>query len=108
MSNRPIHSFQTALGLVSRGDVVQVLDTELLDVCRTLEAIGKGKATITLTLSLTCEGSMVTLNAAVKSKLPQSQQFASTPFWLAEGGLSTQHPSQQDMFPAAVPDRASR
>jgi hypothetical protein len=58
----------------------------------------KGSATITLTVTLNFESGRLDIKPSVKSKLPEEKSFAGTPFWSHDGGLSTQHPSQADMF----------
>jgi len=107
MSDHLIHSFITSLGLIDRGRVVEALDEDLGDAISTLKTVGDGKARITLTVTITAKGNDVTLDADVKSKLPETRSFRGTHLWIVGDALSTQHPSQIDLFPRTVADRAT-
>ncbi len=100
MSTRVIRSFIESLGLLSKGKFSEKCDEHFRKALEELEALpaGKGTATITLTLALTYEDGRLDLKPTVKSKLPEEKGFTGTPFWCVDGGLSTQHPSQHDMF----------
>lgn len=100
MAVRTIRRFTDMLGLLSRGRFVEKCDEHLQAAIESLENLPteKGTATITLTVTLNFESGRMDIKPSVKSKLPEEKSFAGTPFWSHEGGLSTQHPSQADMF----------
>ncbi len=108
MAIRTIRKFDETLGLLNRGRFAEKCDEHLTHALETLEALPgeKGTATITVTLTVTYDSGRVDLKPSVKSKLPEEKAFSGTPFWVHEGGLSTQHPSQHDMFgPRALSER---
>jgi hypothetical protein len=99
MSSRLIRRFSEILGLLDR-DFEPKLDTAVRELVESLADLPteKGKGTITVTLDFEYEKGMFNLLPNVKVKLPEGQKFRRTPFWAHEGALSTQHPSQIDMF----------
>jgi hypothetical protein len=98
--SRTIRNFSEMLGLLSRGRFNERLDQELTEAIQVLSNLPneKGKATISLTIELSYQGGRLDIKPTVKSKLPEGQAFADTPFWTFENGLSVQHPSQIDIF----------
>ena len=100
MTARPIRKFTEMLGLLERGRLSEALDEALSKTIDTLQALpgGKGKATITLSVEVACDQDRLDVLPSVKCKLPEDKAFARTPFWAFEGALSTQHPSQMDIF----------
>ena len=100
--SRTLRSFREMLGLLSRGDLSRRLDEELTNAVEALQAMpaDKGKAVITLTVTLNYELGRVDIDPAVKVKLPETARFMKTPFWTIDGALSLEHPNQIDMFPA--------
>lgn len=100
MSIRTLRRLTDILGLLSKGRFSEKCDEHFEEAMKTLEALPneKGTATITLTLTLLYESGRIDIKPAIKSKLPEEKAFSSTPFWAHEGGVSTQHPSQADMF----------
>lgn len=110
MTNRPIRKFTEMLGLLSRGKFSERLDEELAEAIATLEQQpnDQGKATITVTIGLKYQNGRLDIQPAVKAKLPEGQGFSDTPFWTAEGALSTQHPNQMDMWSANRGDTRER
>ncbi|MBB3771564.1 hypothetical protein FHS55_002163 [Angulomicrobium tetraedrale] len=109
MSTRIIRSAFQALGLSNRGRFEEKVNAEMQRVIEALEQHPeeKAKGTLTLTVNFTKLGDRIDMKPAVKAKLPEEKDFTSTPFWIVEGGLSVQHPSQSDMFggPSEVGDR---
>lgn len=99
MSSRLIRRFSEILGLLDR-DFEPKLDTAVRELVESLVDLPteKGKGSITVTLDFEYEKGMFNLLPNVKVKLPEGQKFRRTPFWAHEGALSTQHPSQIDMF----------
>jgi hypothetical protein len=99
MSSRLIRRFSEIIGLVDR-DFEPKLNSAVQEVVEALVDLPteKGKASITVTLDFEYEKGMFNLLPNVKVKLPEGQKFRRTPFWAHEGALSTQHPSQIDMF----------
>ncbi len=106
---RTIRKTEEVLGLLSRGHFAEKCDEHLTTAITALEALptGKGTATITITLTLAVDGERLDVKPAVKSKLPEEKAFAPTPFWVHDGGLSTQHPSQADMFIRPVAEKST-
>jgi hypothetical protein len=106
--SRTIRSFADMLGLLNRGRFVEKCDEHLAEALATLEALPneKGTATLTLQVTISFESGRLDIKPAIKSKLPEEKSFSGTPFWVHEGGLSVQHPSQIDMFgPRAAEER---
>jgi hypothetical protein len=100
MSLKPIRSFTDLVTVLNRGRFSEKLDEHLTHAVETLEALPdqKGKATITITLTVAYQEGRIEVVPNVKSKLPEDKGFTGTPFWAVEGGFSVQHPSQSDMF----------
>lgn len=97
--SRLIRRFTEIIGLVDR-DFEPKIDTGVRELVEQLVALPteKGKGSITVTLNFEYEKGMFNVLPDVKVKLPEGQKFRRTPFWSHEGALSTQHPSQIDMF----------
>jgi hypothetical protein len=97
--SRLIRRFSEIVGLLDR-DFEPKLDTAVRELVESLVDLPteKGKGSITVTLDFEYEKGMFNLLPNVKVKLPEGQKFRRTPFWAHEGALSTQHPSQIDMF----------
>lgn len=106
MTNRPIRRFSELLGLLDGGKFESACDLALTEALGSLEEMpkDKGKATITITLEVDYDGGRVDVHPVLKSKLPEGQAFGRTPLWVHDGALSTQHPSQINMFPTAAPE----
>jgi len=110
MSARPIRRFLELVGLLDRGNFAAACDEQLAETISTLESTPaqKGKATITITIDVTYEKGLINVRPSLKAKLPEGEAFGSTVLWAHDGALSTQHPSQTDMFVReAEPTRAS-
>lgn len=105
--SRVLRSFIDIFGLLNRGRFQEKVDDHLEKAFEELAAQPdeKGEATVTLTFKLTRIGDRVDIKPAVKSKLPEEKGFSSTPLFAVDGGLSTQHPSQRDMFPRDAEER---
>jgi len=106
---RIIHDFPTVLALLSRGRFVEKLDDKLAELHAALNACpdDKAKATLTLSFDFTRLGEKVDIKPSVKLKPPEEKGFPPTTLFLADEGLSTQHPSQIDLFagPRAATER---
>ncbi|MDB5522795.1 MAG: uncharacterized protein JWM58_558 [Rhizobium sp.] len=100
-----LRSFCTMLGLLSRGDFAKKLDEEMKVVLDTLDAMPNqsGKAKITVEVEFIAELGRLDIKVVHKVKLPETSRFMKTPFWMIEGALSSQHPSQTDMFAGPRP-----
>lgn len=100
MNIKPIRRFTEMLGILSRGRFEERLDDHLTAAITALEELpdGRGKATITISLTIAIQEGRLDVIPAVKSKLPEDKGFSPTPFWAFDGALSVQHPSQTDMF----------
>ena len=105
MTVRPIRKFTEMLGLLDRGEFDAKCDEHLAAALQTLDALprGSGKATITLTIAIAYDSGRLDIHPIIKSKLPEEAGFGRTPFWSYDGALSTQHPSQIDLFAAPAP-----
>jgi hypothetical protein len=97
---RPIRKFAEVLGLLDNGKFEQACDAALTEALHTLEALPKesGTAEVTVTIKIAYDSGRVDIQPLLKSKLPEGQAFGRTPMWVSGGALSTQHPSQTDMF----------
>lgn len=100
MTARPIRKLTELIGLLDRGGFESACDAALNEALQTLEALPKGQGTANLTIVLTIayDSGRVDVQPVIKSKLPEGQAFGRTPMWVQDGALSTQHPSQTDMF----------
>ncbi|WGD31241.1 hypothetical protein AncyloWKF20_05300 [Ancylobacter sp. WKF20] len=109
MSARVIRSVFQALGLSNKGRFEEKVNAEMQRLIEALEQHPeeKAKGTLTLTVDFTKLGDRIDMKPSVKAKLPEEKGFTSTPFWVVDGGLSVQHPSQADMFggPSEVGER---
>lgn len=109
MSARPIRSVTETLGMINRGRFAERLDEELGKCISALENLPeeKGSAEITIILKLNYQSGRLDIRPDVKGRLPKEKAFSDTPFWIVDGALSVQHPSQIDMF-AGPRDAAER
>jgi hypothetical protein len=100
MTARPIRRITELLGLLDRGTFEDACDLALSEALATLEGLPKeqGTATLTIELKIAYDKGRVDVQPVLKSKLPEGQAFGRTPMWVADGMLSTQHPSQMDIF----------
>lgn len=100
MTARPIRRMTELLGLLDGGKFEHACDEALTDALSTLEALPKEQGTAKLTIEITIafDSGRVDVQPVLKAKLPEGQAFGRTPLWVHEGALSTQHPSQIDMF----------
>lgn len=109
MTTRIIRSIFQALGLSNRGRFEEKANAEMQRLIAALQdhPEEKAKGTLTLTIDFVKIGDRIDMKPQVKAKLPEEKGFTSTPFWVVEGGLSVQHPSQSDMFggPTEVGER---
>ncbi len=114
---RTIRNLGELIGLLNRGRFVEKCNEELERVMMALEDLPeqKGKAKITLEITIARQQELVNITPVVKAKLPESGTFSATPFWESDGALSVEHPNQRDMFagprkadPATTHDREER
>ncbi|WP_353641345.1 hypothetical protein [Mesorhizobium sp. WSM2239] len=98
--SRVLRTFREMIGLVSRGDFSRHLDEKMTEALDALEACpaDKCKAEITVKVTLDYELGRIDIKPEVKVKLPDTAKFVKTPFWVVDGHLSVEHPSQIDMF----------
>lgn len=106
--SRMLRTFREMIGLVSRGDFSRHLDEQMQEALIALEECpaDKCKAEITVKVVLEYELGRIDIKPEVKVKLPDTAKFIRTPFWVVDGQLSVEHPSQVDMF--AAPRGVSR
>lgn len=100
--SRVLRTFREMLGLVSRGDFSRHLDAKMEEVLAALEECpaDKCKAEMTVKVVFDFELGRIDIKPEVKVKLPDTAKFVKTPFWILDGNLSVEHPSQIDMFGA--------
>lgn len=106
MAARPIRKLFEVMGLLDRGRFAEACDEGLEKALTTLASLPgeKGKATLTVTLDIAYDKGRIDVLPGFKAKLPDNLAFGRTPFWEYEGALSTQHPSQMDMFIRGAPE----
>lgn len=100
MSTRVIRSLFQALGLANRTRFEEKCNTEMQRVLEALQEHpeDKAEAEVTIKVKFTKLVDRIDMKPEVKATLPKDKGFTATPFWVVEGGLSVQHPSQTDMF----------
>lgn len=112
---KKIRDAQTIIGMLEGGEVAAAFGTELTDTLAKLKERcgnrpkGKIKGSVTLKINLEVEGSTVTIDADIDSKVPKPARGSSF-YWVTDdGSLSTEHPQQTDMFagPRDAADRRS-
>jgi hypothetical protein len=112
MSDRLIHKYTETVALLSRGEFAQSLDRKIAELIEAFEAMNadSGKATLEVKLEFKYELGRIDVAATAKIKLPETERFMKTPFWVHDGALSVQHPSQIDMFsgPRTIDRETSR
>lgn len=106
--SRVLRTFREMLGLTSRGDFSRHLDAEMEKCLLALEEMpaDKGKAEMTIKVAFNYELGRIDIDTSVKTKLPETAKFVKTPFWVIDGQLSVEHPSQVDMFSTRSVGRA--
>lgn len=98
--SRVIRSYTETVGLLSRGDFARRLDEELTKLLETFENMtaDTGKGSIAVKIEFKYELGRIDINPTFKVTPPEHDRFMKTPFWIVDGALSVQHPSQIDMF----------
>jgi hypothetical protein len=108
-----IRDAQTIIGALDGGDAAAELSRHITETLAALKEHTAGrpkvkaKGKVSLVLSIAVEGSSATIDVEIDSKRPRPVRGSSF-FWvLDDGSLTTEHPTQVDMFagPRAV-DRA--
>jgi hypothetical protein len=97
---RTIRNLDQLIGLLNKGRFAEKCDEELLRVMEALAELPgeKGKAKITIEITIARDHELVNVVPVVKAKLPETGTFSATPFWEDGGALSVEHPNQRDMF----------
>jgi hypothetical protein len=98
--SRTIKTFAETLGLLNRKTFIAKCDEHLSTALHTLESLPqqKGKAVITIQLTIAYNGEHMDITPTIKSKLPEEPPFRGNTFWMNDGELSVSHPNQQEMF----------
>src|ERR1700722_401167 len=90
------------IGVIERGDAAHDLTLEIEKVLKACQdAAGpktKAKGEVTLKLQFEVQDRYVDIKADITSKVPKIKRGSSTYFLTVDGELTTQHPSQTDMF----------
>ncbi|WP_029554806.1 hypothetical protein [Xanthobacter sp. 91] len=97
---RTLRKFFEAVGIMHRGRVEEEADSELH---RLIEAVEQhpdetASGTITLTIKVQKVGDRIDCLPQIDMKPPKKKGFKACTFWIVDGALSVEHPSQQDMF----------
>lgn len=109
-----IRDFTMVLGLMENGkfaselsEFVRGVIAELHDVSEVKNG-AQVKGSAALKLSFTVKDGTIEIAADMTKVVPKMPRRSSH-FWIGEGGeLSTEHPSQHDMFPRPVSDDRER
>lgn len=98
--SRIIHKYTETVALLSRGEFALSLDRKIREIIEAFEAMNadSGKAQLDVKLEFKFELGRIDIAGSSKIKLPETERFMKTPFWISEGALSVEHPSQADMF----------
>lgn len=90
------------ISVIERGDAAHDLTLEIEKVLKACQdAAGpktKAKGEVTLKLSFEVEGQFVEIKADIGSKVPKIKRGSTAYFLTTDGQLTTEHPSQPDMF----------
>ena len=99
MSRLP-HDFLQTTALLNRGRFVERVNAEVSKLLESLEGMpdATGAGSLTLAFKFQSIGGEIKLSATVKSSLPQLPALSPTTFWLIDGELSVDHPTQRDLF----------
>lgn len=99
-----IRDAQVLLGMLEFGDLNKEVSAKLAETLQTLGDMSEEnpkvtyKGNLTLKLDLSVANGMVHINADIATKTPKRPRRSSL-YWITEdGGLSTEHPQQHDMF----------
>lgn len=99
-----IRDAQTIIGSLEGGETAAELSTTITETLAYLRdhcggrPKAKAKGKVTLTIDIEVEGNNAVLTAEIAVKKPKRTRSSSF-FWVLEdGSLSTEHPSQADMF----------
>lgn len=89
------------MGMLDGGQFAEDLKAEFADVIDTLAELSgpkrPKKGSVTLTINFEVEEDRCTVSGAIKSKTPEAPRGGSF-YFVTDGGLSTEHPRQPDMF----------
>lgn len=101
-----IRDAQTIIGSLEGGEAAAELSATITETLSYLRdhcggrPKAKAKGKVTLTIDIEVEGSTAVLTADIAVKKPKRTRGSSF-FWVTDdGSLSTEHPSQTDMFAA--------
>ncbi len=105
-----IRDVKIVLHDLEHGETMAELSAEMTGLVAFLQTLthnrpkAKAKGTITLALDVTVEGDTVDISPDIKVKRPKKPRNSSTYFVTrdGDGSLSTEHPSQLNMFPREV------
>lgn len=100
---KAIRQFTELVGIVERGDAAQDMTIEIEKViqgCRDAADSPKAKVKgeVTLKLSFVVEGQYLEIKADISSKIPKIKRGSTTLFLSKDGAITTEHPSQSDLF----------
>lgn len=101
---KTINGATVTLGVMEKGQFVVDIDEALAEVLRKTKLAadnhkdGKAKGALTITIGFAIEGDMITLSGDIKPKTPPLPRRSTPLFITADAQISTQHPSQGDMF----------
>lgn len=92
------------VGVLEQGELKADLSAKIAEVLCELYAMsdeapkGTFKGSLTLKMKFSVQNNMATINNDISTTVPKRPRRADV-FWVTEdGGLSTEHPNQRDMF----------
>ena len=93
-----IRDASTVIGLLEDGALTADLSKKLSETIETLREraghSGTAKGSVTLTLNLMVDGSMIDIDAAMSAKVPPEPRRKSIFFVAEDGSLATENPKQ--------------
>lgn len=99
-----IREADVLVGVLEQGELKADLSAKIAEVLRELYAMSDDapkatfKGSLTLKLKFSVQNNMVTINNDISTVVPKRPRRTDV-FWVTEdGALSTEHPSQRDMF----------
>lgn len=97
---RTLKNLPETMSLLNRGRFVERVNEHISKALEAIQAMPDetGVAEVTVKFKLVGKGGELQLTPSVISKLPSEKSMAPTTFWIVDGELSVQHPSQTDLF----------
>lgn len=103
-SMKLIRDADTLIGILERGDLKADFSAKICEAVALLHGLSeenpkkKYKAGVALKMKLSIENGVITIDNELSTTLPKKDRRSDIFFSTEEGALSTEHPSQHDMF----------